>query len=79
MPMHDTYLLHIYRSRAVSGWQWAARVDHPRGGENLRFTHLEALVAYLQTELGGGEPSDQPLHTIPGADDPATTVKDGGA
>jgi len=47
MPVRDTYLLHIYRGRAVSGWQWAARVDHPRGGENLRFTRLEALAAYL--------------------------------
>jgi hypothetical protein len=32
MPMHETYLLHLYRSRSVSGWQWAARLDHLASG-----------------------------------------------
>jgi hypothetical protein len=48
MLRHEAYVLHIWRSRAVSGWQWAARLEHLPGGEQVRFTTPEALLAHLQ-------------------------------
>ena len=48
MPKRETYLLHIYRSRSVSGWQWAARLDHLADGEIRRFADPELLLAHLQ-------------------------------
>ena len=49
MPAHDTYMLHIFRSRAVNGWQWSARVECLHGGERRSFADPEALLAYLGT------------------------------
>ena len=48
MPTHETYVLHLYRSRSVSGWQWAARLDHLTDGESHRFNDPEVLLAHLQ-------------------------------
>ena len=55
MPARETYLLHLYRSRAVSGWQWAARLDHLPGGESVRFRDPKALLAYLRAVVELGE------------------------
>jgi hypothetical protein len=54
MPAHETYLLHVYRSRAVSGWQWAARLEHLPSGESWRFTDPAALLAHLRIVLAAG-------------------------
>lgn len=71
MPAHDAYMLHVYRSRAVNGWQWSARVDDLRGRESTRFADPEALLAYLGTVVRVGEPG-----ATPGAVDPATAAED---
>ena len=55
MLRHDAYVLHIWRSRAVSGWQWAARLEHLPDGEQVRFTAPEALLAHLQALVQPGE------------------------
>ncbi len=47
-PTRDTYLLKIYRNRGVSGWQWAARLVDVSGGETVRFSDPEALLAHLE-------------------------------
>lgn len=59
MPTRDTYLLHLYGSRAAGGWQWAARLEHLSGGESVRFTDPEALLAHLRTVLWAGDPADK--------------------
>jgi hypothetical protein len=58
MLRHESYLLRIWRSRAVSGWQWAARLQHLPGGQSQRFSDPEALLSHLQTLVRAGEPSD---------------------
>ncbi len=81
MPAHDTYMLHVYRSRAVNGWQWSARVDDLRGRESARFADPEALLAYLGTVVRAGGPGAPPTGAPPtgappGAVDPATAAED---
>ncbi len=76
MPAHDTYMLHVYRSRAVNGWQWSARVDDLRGRESARFADPEALLAYLGTVVRAGAPGAPPRDATPGAVDPATAAED---
>jgi hypothetical protein len=49
----DTQVLR--RSRAVSGWQWAARLAHLPDGESVRFTAPEALLTHLQALVQPGE------------------------
>ena len=78
MPAHETYLLHVYRSRAVSGWQWAARLEHLPSGESWRFTDLEALLAHLRSIAGSGDPAGTPTVTPPDASPPATSRMEGG-
>jgi hypothetical protein len=77
MPQHDAYVLHIWRSRAVSGWQWAARLEYLPGGESDRFSAPEALLAHLQAlvrRIEEGEAPDTPV----GMDAPATASEEGG-
>jgi hypothetical protein len=69
MPAHDTYILHIYRSRAISGWQWAARLEKLPDRASRRFTNPEALLAHLRTVLQAGAPSE-PSADTPAGDDP---------
>jgi hypothetical protein len=45
---HDTYILHIWRSRALAGWQWVARVEHLSDGQRHRFADPEALLVHLR-------------------------------
>jgi hypothetical protein len=45
---HDTYILHIWRSRALAGWQWVARVEHLSDGQRHRFADPEELIAHLR-------------------------------
>ncbi len=71
MPVRETYLLHLYRSRTVSGWQWTAQLAHLPGGETLRFGDPEDLLAHLRTVWGAVERPAPPLLT--GAEDTATT------
>lgn len=78
MPARHTYMLYIYRSRAVNGWQWAARVDDLPERDSRRFTDPEALLAYLGTVVRAGEPSVAPPHPAAGRAGPATIAEDGG-
>jgi hypothetical protein len=78
MLRHDTYLLHLYRSRAVSGWQWAARLEYLPCGESLRFNDSEALLAHLRALVLAREPSAPPAGTPPVASGPETTAAEGG-
>lgn len=66
MPAHDTFLLYIYRSRTLSGWQWRARLEHLAGGAPMRFDDPEALLAYLRTIAVAGEPPVPPTNPAPG-------------
>ena len=77
MPQHDAYLLHIYRSRTVSGWQWAARLEQLPGGTSRRFTDPEALLAYLQNVVRGGVHGDAPADTSTRTVDQASGVAEG--
>ena len=79
MPAHHAYLLHIYRSRAVSGWQWAARLDALTEGTQVRFSDPAALLAHLQTLLVRVEERAAPTDTQAGADGPVPSVQDGGS
>ena len=74
MPAHDTYLLHVYRSRAVGGWQWAARLERLPGGESQSFNDPEALLAHLRTLLGAGDSTDPPADMLPGTDVPQANL-----
>jgi hypothetical protein len=48
MPQHDSFLLHIWYSEAVSGQQWVARLEHLPDGQRQHFVGPEALLAYLR-------------------------------
>jgi hypothetical protein len=39
----------------VSGWQWAARLEHLPDGESVRFTAPETLLAHLQALVQPGD------------------------
>jgi hypothetical protein len=71
MPIRETYLLHLYRSRSVSGRQWAARLDRLTDGESLRFSDPEALLAHLQALVRALDESVPPTATPEGGDGPA--------
>lgn len=75
MPARDTYLLHIYRSRTVGGWQWCARLEHLMGGEHARFADPEALLAYLGTIVRTGEPPVLPTNPAPRRADPPIPIE----
>lgn len=61
MASRDTYLLQIYRGRAVSGRQWAARLTHVPGGASVRFSDPEALLGHLRALIEQAEvPRDTP-------------------
>jgi hypothetical protein len=68
MPVHEVYMLHIYHSRAVSGRQWAARLEHLPGGEQMRFTDPKALLAYLSTVMRAEDPSATSRDPLAGDD-----------
>jgi len=78
MPERDTYILHIYRGRAVNGWQWAARLDTLPGGDRRRFTDPEALLAHLRTTIRAVAQDAAPLEMAPGARGPALTIDETG-
>jgi hypothetical protein len=48
MPQHERYLLQIWRSRALAGRQWTARLDCLSDGERHRFTDPEALIEHVR-------------------------------
>jgi len=75
MPACDTYLLRIYRSRTVGGWQWRARLEHLTGGEHARFADPEALLAYLGTIARTGKLPVLPANPAPGRADPSITIE----
>lgn len=64
MPQHDAYMLHIYRSRTVSGWQWAARLEHVPGRTSQRFTDSETLLARLRTVIREGDQGELPAEAV---------------
>jgi hypothetical protein len=60
MPKHERYLLQIWRSRALAGWQWAARLDRLSDGERHRFTDPEALLEHVRALAQAEPPDHQP-------------------
>jgi hypothetical protein len=48
MGRYDAFMLRIWRSTAVGGRQWTARLEHLPDGQRLRFTDPEALLAHLE-------------------------------
>jgi hypothetical protein len=78
MLRHEVYTLHVYRSRAPNGWQWAARLEHLPGGESIRFTDPEALLAHLRTLMWGVDQVIAPRDTPAGSDRAETSTEEGG-
>jgi hypothetical protein len=58
MPQHERYLLQIWRSRALAGWQWSARLDRLSDGERLRFTDPEALLQHVRALVEAESPNN---------------------
>jgi hypothetical protein len=79
MLRHEAYVLHIWRSRAVSGWQWAARLEHLPDGEQVRFTAPEALLAHLQALVQPGEHALPPDGTALEKDQAQEAAEEGGS
>ncbi len=77
MPMRETYLLHLYRSRSVSGTQWAARLDRLADGESLRFSDPETLLTHLQALVRALDESAPPAATPAGGDGPGGPREEG--
>jgi hypothetical protein len=77
-PRRETYLLQIHRSRAVSGWQWAALLVDISGGESLRFSDPEALLTHLRRVVHGGDQSQVGDTDDAAMDAPAASVADQG-
>jgi hypothetical protein len=75
---HDAYILRIWRSRAVSGWQWAARLQHLPDGQSVRFSDPAALLAHLQALVRAGVLVDPAPDTPSGADGLAPSTQEGG-
>jgi hypothetical protein len=46
-----TYIIHIWRSRALAGCQWVARVEHLSDGQRHRFANPEELLEHLRGVL----------------------------
>ena len=78
MSRRDTYLLQVYRGRAASGRQWAARLTYVSGGEYARFSDPEALLAHLRALITNAEPSEVPGDIPAGTDESATSAAEGG-
>jgi hypothetical protein len=51
MTQYDAFLLRVWRSGMGDEGQWAGRVEHLPHGEILRFSTLDALLAYLYRTL----------------------------
>jgi hypothetical protein len=77
MPQYDAYMLRIWRSRAVSGRQWVARLDQLPEGESRRFSDPEALLAHLRAILLAAEPATPPADPPPATDQAATGAERG--
>jgi hypothetical protein len=75
MPYDEVYLLRLWRSRAASGWQWAARLDRLPEGESHRFRDPEALLAHLRTVLEASV--SPPDGVFDRADAPAGPAREG--
>jgi hypothetical protein len=48
MPKHESYILRIWQSRTLGGWQWSARVEDLADGSRERFADRNALLTYLE-------------------------------
>jgi hypothetical protein len=60
MPQQERYLLQIWRSRALAGWQWRARLDRLSDGEQHRFTDPEALLQHVRAVMQSEQPDQEP-------------------
>ena len=74
MPTRETYLLHLYRSRSVGGWQWAARLDRLVDGESHRFSDPEVLLADEPTGNLDSVSGAQVMAILDGLHDAGRTV-----
>jgi hypothetical protein len=67
-PAYLSYLLRLWRAPGGAGEPWRASLQDTLSGERTGFADLEALCAFLQTEIGtvpapGGEPGE--VVTVP--------------
>ena len=53
MARYDAFVLRVWRSGTGDEEQWAGRLEHLPDGTTCRFGSLDALLAYLGTELSG--------------------------
>ena len=59
-----SYLLRLWRASGGDSHLWRASLEDPLTGERTGFSDLEALIAFLLTQieehpLPGGEPGDR--------------------
>ena len=65
MPEHETYVIHIWRNRAIRGHQWVARVECTANGQRVRFMDPDSLLRHFQQllmpepDISGGEEAAQ--------------------
>jgi hypothetical protein len=62
-PAYLSYLLRLWRAPGGAGQPWRASLQDTLTGERTGFADLEALCAFLQTQIGpvpapGGEPGE---------------------
>ena len=66
MARYDAFVLRVWRSGTGDEEQWAGRLEHLPDGTTFRFGSLDALLAYLGTELSSeramrhGSPAGDP-------------------
>jgi hypothetical protein len=67
-PAYLSYLLRLWRAPGGADQPWRASLQDTLTGERTGFADLEALCAFLQTQIGtdpapGGEPGE--VVTVP--------------
>lgn len=73
-PAYLSYLLRLWRAPGGADQPWHASLQDTLSGERTGFADLEALCAFLQTQIGTCPPPDEE----PGREDTVLS-KQGGA
>jgi hypothetical protein len=79
LPDRISYLLRLWQERSGETIHWRASLQAPSsGGHRLGFAHLDALVVFLQEQIGLAPP---PEDSVKGGRTPKTgsTLDEGGS
>jgi hypothetical protein len=52
MAQYDAYIVRVWRSAGAGATQWSGRLEYLQGGEVLRFSTPQALLAHLERLIG---------------------------